>query len=267
MARKLIAIIAVILLVCSSAVALFCIFRSYSGLPRNHPAYEAAERITKEGIVEGFGDGGKYFAEDAGVSAQELICALYRIDGEVPVTPTFEGLSPGSISEEEYAKAFEWAAYNGIIFCTYSVGSTVEGIDGYISEAFRYDDIEYYVSMLEDADEDTGYAISGAVPSGLKIKDITCSDAVLAMYYYACDYLNMEITSYDDTDIASQAMYKLYNKSTIQLEDADIISASWNWALDAGIVEPYADNTLRPDATLTRAEFAVMLERFMDYVK
>ena len=47
----------------------------------------------------------------------------------------------------------------------------------------------------------------------------------------------------------------------------DALTQIWLWAIDAGIIEGYPDGTLRPDATITRAEFAAMLTRFMDYVK
>ena len=38
------------------------------------------------------------------------------------------------------------------------------------------------------------------------------------------------------------------------------------WAVAAGIIKGYDDNTLRPNEYVTRAEYAVMLDRFLEYV-
>ena len=48
--------------------------------------------------------------------------------------------------------------------------------------------------------------------------------------------------------------------------ESHIWADAWNWAVGAGIIEGYPDNTLRPAAELTRAEYAEILERFVDYV-
>ena len=100
--------------------------------------------------------------------------------------------------------------------------------------------------------------------------DITRADVVLAMYYFVTTYVGKDVKdseaakSFDDFKklvSLDSKIYRAYSSGVPETLNA------WNWALDSGIVEAYSDNTLRPDATLTRAEFATMLTRFMDYVK
>ena len=43
---------------------------------------------------------------------------------------------------------------------------------------------------------------------------------------------------------------------------ADYASAAMHWAISADIIRGYEDNTLRPTATATRAEVAVIISRF-----
>ena len=111
---------------------------------------------------------------------------------------------------------------------------------------------------------------------------------IVAMYLYVTEYLKKEVvvdnatitfadsdkipalkvdqdgnaTNFLDTYLALPLYYDMYN-----IGEGHIWVDAWNWAVGAGIIEGYPDNTLRPAAELTRAEYAEILERFMDYVK
>ena len=52
------------------------------------------------------------------------------------------------------------------------------------------------------------------------------------------------------------------NGVAVSLDPAEI----FGWAVAAGIVKGDDDNMLRPDENVNRAEYAVMLDRFLEYV-
>ena len=125
----------------------------------------------------------------------------------------------------------------------------------------------------------------------------TRSDIVVALYLYTTEYLKKEITaenttaSFADCDkipdpnisdglgpgnsIDLDAYWEFSDTwdtvpvyfGMYYIGEGHIWADAWNWAVGEGIIEGYPDNTLRPGDNLTRAEYAEILERFMDYVK
>lgn len=84
-------------------------------------------------------------------------------------------------------------------------------------------------------------------------------------------YADSEKFPTEDDSIGNSSLYrnahKMYQRVMYELCDLygeDFLIQIRLWDIDSGIVEAYSDGTLRPDATLTRAEFAEMLTSFMD---
>ena len=117
---------------------------------------------------------------------------------------------------------------------------------------------------------------------------VTRSDVVVAFYRYAAKVLEKDVSSKGDITVYTDSekfpvnndssvngslyynAHKMYRDVVNEISNKyteDTMTQIWLWAIDAGIIEGYPDGTLRPDATITRAEFAAMLTRFMDYVK
>ena len=109
----------------------------------------------------------------------------------------------------------------------------------------------------------------------------TRTDMIVALYLYVTEYLKKEIVvgntteAFEDNAKIPTPDMDIHDKFSstplyIYLEnigEEHIWADAWNWAVGAGIIEGYPDNTLRPAAELTRAEYAEILERFVDYVK
>ena len=89
--------------------------------------------------------------------------------------------------------------------------------------------------------------------------DITRQDLVKILYYYA-KQAGYDVEGVgDDIDLLSYAD---------GAEVADYAAAPMRWAIATGLIQGYADNTLRPRNTATRAEVAALMQRMvMNVVK
>lgn len=235
--------------------------------------------LTIEDLTADFVDG-EYTLDDSPVSPHELLTALYRIAGKPEASRDFEVVWYVGEKDSYYHDATVWSAFQaGII--PFVVEVIVDGgaIFGNFKLGFRIG--ESTADKAIKALEEEGFKIHSR--NGIEVHsvfntDITRADIVLSMYYYVTTYLGKDIVTEDvletiaDYELFTEKhseRYKMYinDNSNGYPELRKDLPASWNWALDAGIVEAYPDNTLRPDATITRAEFAAMLTRFMYYVK
>ena len=276
----------------------------YKDVPKSHWAYDSIMSLTENGMVEGKVAGVR-FDPEAPLRNTELFMTLYRLAGEPEVVPTFD--FRGNFSDEViikgkyeselagddkygtpylrgkwYRDAAFWAAYNGLAVvhvsppgCYYieAMGPHRVGNENYsmpkVGTTFN-DDTKYLVGI------DLGF------------DDTTRSEIVVALYLYVIEYLKKDIesentveafadsdkipsfkfdedgnvTNFFETYIAIQLYIDMYD-----MGEGHIWADAWNWAVGAGIIEGYPDNTLRPAANLTRAEYAEILERFVDYVK
>ena len=82
---------------------------------------------------------------------------------------------------------------------------------------------------------------------------VSRQDLVTILYRYA------NTAGYDvDSDGTDTNTLSYDDASTV----ADYASAAMHWAISAGIIRGYEDNTLRPASTATRAEVAAIMQRF-----
>jgi len=152
---------------------------------------------------------------------------------------------------------------------------------GFWGEGRTYD---MYLKTIEDPDALPGFIRFEIGENGPET-EITRSDAIVAFYRYTEKILEKEVNSngsiskYADSEKFpikdsdwqlyrnAHRMYTYADGYLTDLYGEDALTKIWLWAIDTGIIEGYPDGTLRPDAAITRAEFATMLTRFMDYVK
>ena len=276
----------------------------YKDVPKDHWAYDSIMSLTEKGMVEGKVAGVRFDPED-NLRTTELFMTLYRLAGEPEVVPSFD--FRGNFSDEDiisgkyeielagddkygtshlrgkwYRDAAFWAAYNGIalVFAD-PPGNCTNKIEG----PYRVGNVSYSLPEVGKAfnDED-----SYCIGIDLGFDYTTRSEIVVALYLYVIEYLKKEVeientveafadsdkipalevdqdgnaTNAGETYIALPLYYNMYS-----MGEGHIWADAWNWAVGAGIIEGYPDNTLRPAAELTRAEFAEILERFIDYVK
>ncbi|MBQ8523797.1 MAG: S-layer homology domain-containing protein [Clostridia bacterium] len=274
----------------------------YKDVPKDHWAYDSIMSLTEKGMVEGKVAGVR-FDPEAPLRNTELFMTLYRLAGEPEVVPTFE--FRGNLSDEDiisgkygielagddkygtshlrgkwYRDAAFWAAYNGLLVvnvCTVGnnyvegMGSHRVGNDNYSMPEVgtTFNDYDCYSVLINlGIDLGTDYTT-------------TRTDMIVALYLYVTEYLKKEIvidntteTFEDSAKIPANVIDIFENLSSTPLYiwlgnigEEHIWADAWNWGVGAGIIEGYPDNTLRPAANLTRAEYAEILERFMDYVK
>lgn len=233
-----------------------------------------SSELTIENLTAEFVDG-EYTLDDTPVRPHELLTALYRIAGEPEASWDYDVDWVVGKKEDYFFDASIWSAFQaGIIPFVVKQYGKATGMSFRLANAFFVRDC----TIAEAIDKYTDAEIT-SIECFLNFDtEITRSDAVLAMYYYSFAYLKKDVSANDalrtiaDRNLLTEKhseRYKMYigGSSNVMPNFIEDLSASWNWALDAGIAEPYDDNTLRPDTTLTRAEFATMLTRFMDYVK
>ncbi len=270
----------------------------YKDVSKKHWAYEYVMRLAEEGIMHGMVEG-VYFNKHGEVRAKELLAVLHRMTEE----EAYEQVVPIDDIEnyykgEWYRDAVLWAGNNSIILFHYTVYPI--GVPSHVTKSGFWGEGKGYNSYLTSANgadsfvDDIGF-ITGIVGKGTDTV-ITRSDVLLAFYRYTTKILEKEVSSKGDISVytdnkkfptvkirpdndvnflSENAKFyndalEMYDGATIDLYDLygyDALTQIWLWAIDAGIIEGYPDGTLRPDATITRAEFAAMLTRFMDYVK
>ena len=260
-------------------VSAFSIEADYKDVPPRHWAYEYVMRLGREGIMHGMVEG-EYFNKHGEVRSKELLAVLHRMTGE----EAYEQVVPIRYIEDSWYKdAILWAVNNsvamfGFTYCTYEPTSGL--FSGFWGEGENY---EVYLDLLDNPNASAGDIRFDVGEKGAETV-VTRSDVLAAFYRYTTKILEREVSSTGDiSDYADSEKFPttdgdraLYNKAydmylggfeLVDIYGKDVLTQIWLWAIDAGIIEGYPDGTLRPDATITRAEFAAMLTRFMDYVK
>ena len=125
-------------------------------------------------------------------------------------------------------------------------------------------------STFSDVDADAWYAkaVAWAAAQGIvngyngaysPLGDITRQDLVKILYFYA------QYAGYDVEGVGSDIDLLTYADGA---DVSDYAAAPMRWAIASGLIQGYADNTLRPRNTATRAEVAALMQRMvMNVVK
>ena len=272
---KIGAIVALVAVVSSSTV--FAVDIGYRDVSPKHWAYESIVKVTEAGLMHGKGKpAGTYFDKSGNVTAAEIYTTLYRLAGEPEVEPVFEntfelrGYSSGTYNKKWYAKEVNWAVHSGITNVSWVKGSAGKIESGRVGSGIN----------PIDADKDAVLFV-GVDPNGIA----TRTDVVLALYYYASMLGDMSrfhpalLGEYHDFNV--DIFYENKGKKIDIFENlshelyCDDYAYAWAWAVYTDIIEGYPDRTLglyergddsAPHKYVTRAEYAVILDRFLKYL-
>lgn len=239
-------------------------------------AHESIEKLHESGILKGTGSG--YFNPSGYLRTAEMAMTLYRIAGSPKTEKTWENYKIRNIDPNEilypssdvwYYDCAVWAVENGIVELTIADVPIFHAI----TRAFPKQENNMYFATGEWY-EDIG--VGEHFPSYRRIRR---GDAVISMFFCA-EYVKKDtssrsdITSFSDYDeITDKNWTNLYpvndivyvRTDTREIEETHIRDYL-SWAVANGILKGYPDGSLRPYEAVTRAEYAVMLERFISFL-
>lgn len=277
---------------------------NYSDVTKDHWAYASVKRVTENGIMTGKGDiTGTYFDEDAFLTPCEMLTTFYRIAGESEFSAVLDGREVVIHNEKHrgrwYSDAMLWSSINGLAG-HYQYGEQ-EWVDGaaysqnFVSRTDVVMAMNMYVENVlnikpqEKADlnqfADWRNSLKSSTTYLSNREDYQWFEHIYDDAIDWSDYLennNIEYWSKDDDN--DYILWKMKN--------------AWSWAVGSGIIKGYPDRTLHcefyydPNEIvpciqytgsseayswnydlfthndyITRAEFAVILDRFMNYIE
>lgn len=269
----------------------------YRDVSPKHWAYDSIAAVTEAGLMHGKVEN-EIFSKNDRVNISEIFATLYRLSGKEEIPERFSdtvyfGMSSSSSGSSEYTKWYatpwKWALYNGIAQdhsnghgrYKHSESSAIGRIDVYALELFkdatRADVVlalYYYVNTYMEQEINDTYDLS-----------------VFSDWRYDEAYPKLVDPENDTLDVFNDGFprgqfTKAYSPSAL-----DIINAT-EWAVSNGIIEGYPDGTIgiqdvklywdhlgfgenvdyvwheiRDLKYVTRAEYAVILDRFMQYLE
>ena len=270
---------------------------TYRDVSPKHWAYDSIVSVTEAGLMHGKGKtAGEYFVTNEPIKGTEIFATLYRLAGNPEVIPTFVDKLEIKYDKENskgnkwYTDSRLWAMYNGI--------SYVEWLANNVPE-FYTPEVRWgrYGSELRPAKHWTIDYQSGKMYGDERdaLNYASRADVILALYYYVTTYLGIEVTEtatlskFPDwrEDQLKPSTYYLNRGYTtgkfgkvFEQVVPDEFTDACEWAVGAGIIEGYPDGTLRlqygtrwdetvyySPRVVTRAEYAVILDRFMQYLE
>ena len=285
-----------------ASFALHAVKPNYSDVSEDHWAYEQICSVTEAGLMVGMGENeGEYFGKDDMVTASEMYTTLYRLAESPEITPTFTNsleigypysYDPSNLNGW-YVNPWKWAVYNG-----------VSEVDGYLSavptpnlfvSGLRYG------GEFNGVEESSGdFSGEYYIDNNDLFKNVSRADVVLTLYFYVTEYLGVNVTEtadlsefwdWDENELI-EASTNLTNGDfgNILLTYPEELKAACEWAVGSGIIVGYPNGTIgiqdvklywdplgfgenvdyvwheiRDLKYVTRAEYAVILDRFMDY--
>ncbi len=250
----------------------------FGDVSTNHWAYESISKINGMGHMIGRGTPrGIVFDPNGTITGYEIYMTLWRVAGTPePITEDKPFIELNSdIKSQWYTDPYEWTMYSGIANVSWRLGGSdrPEGGEatGRIGSAIKpADDLKYVMS-------DESFARNYA----------TRTDVILSLYYYVTTYLNVDVSAesdmsmfsdWDITNIESESdspLTKLNYANILAWSFTDEMIPAWQWAVANGIIKGCDDGTLqmgeydtetRTQRYVTRAEYAVILERFIEYL-
>jgi len=270
---------------------------TYLDVSAKHWAYESISAVTEAGLMHGKVENA-FFSKNDRVNISEIFTTLYRLSGKEEIPERFSdtvyfGMSSSSNGSSEctkwYAAPWKWALYNGIAQnhsdghgrYKHSENSAISRIDVYDFELFkdatRADVIlalYYYVNTYLEQEINDSYDLS-----------------VFSDWRYDEAYPELVDPENDTLDVFNDGFPKGQFTRAYSPSALDIINAT-EWAVSNGIIEGYPDGTIgiqdvkrywdhlgfgenvdyvwheiRNLKYVTRAEYAVILDRFMQYLE
>ena len=232
-------------------------------------ARDSIEKLRADGLFMGTGDG--YFSPDGYLKAAETAATLWRLAGCPEAEKTWENYTVWNVdpygplypsSDEWYYGCAVWAAENGII--------ELENGEVPVMRA----DTRAFPKQDYNLSFDVGVGEHFPSYRGVKRGDI-----VISMFFFT-EYLDRDTSSSADIsgytdyeEITDENWYNcnpVNNVAYIRTDSREFcethIRDYLSWAVGVGILKGYPDGSLRPYEHVTRAEYAVMLDRFVEFL-
>lgn len=239
-------------------------------------AKESIENLHTSGVFKGTGN--DEFSPSGYLRVAELATTLYRVAGCPKAEKTWENYTIWNIDfnrdyplpDAWYYDASVWAVENGII----ELSNTNEPFMEAVTRAFPKQNHNSHLimgKMKEDINESEHLPSYAAVRRG---------DIIISMFFFS-EYAKKDTSArsdisgfsdYDEiTDLSWRNCHPINNVSYTRTDTREWCSTHirdyLSWAVAEGILEGYPDGSLHPFEYVTRAEYAVMLERFTNYLK
>ena len=271
---------------CSPALA-----AAFPDVNETHWAYPSIDKVSDMGLMIGRGTPNGVVFDPAGkIMGIEIHETLYRIaegkysekhyDGELGNPFIFDEELNDWVRQENqwYTDSAKWALKCGLTYAQWTESSG-DGIPGDFVVSGRYgsilDPLEYYLDPGIEV-HDAGY---------LEFYDTaiaTRSDVILMLYYYVTTYLGHDLTvstdlsGFTDWPTDESKIYTGDYASCLYMAHETELIAAWEWAVGSGIIKGCNNNTLQigeydketgSRRYITRAEYAVILDRFTAYLE
>ena len=279
----------IVVLSCLASLCLPAFAATFADVPQNHWARNYIDNISEKGYMVGRGTAsGVLFEPDGNILGSEVYETLYRLaDGKYAADSYKENfIMVDSAKNMWYSDSYEWAMKNGIAEVGYHDFSGIADggpDDQYYLYSARHGSSYSPIDLRNNQyipDE-----LQGAFSGDDTMKTATRSDVVMILYFYMTTYLGIKVTetadlssfsdwNYDDFKSDRVSISFMSNSLFLNVYTEEYIAA-WEWAVGSGIIKGCGDGTLahkrasinEPWNYITRAEYATILIRFMDYLE
>lgn len=278
MKKTILCIVSVILLTAILIIPNFALTAQFRDIPSDGQEIGYVNEMVERGIM--IGTSSNTFDPDSEININTVSTVLYRLAGSPEITYLNNEHTNGIVEEfQDPIYAYQswshnpvlWASLNGIVML-YAPG--MDGTNIYTSGGvYRY--AEKFKKEVSGKDADTIYDFNvryiEPFPGYLSF---TRGDIIMSLYFFT-EYMNLDvsvrgdITAYEDSaalNTQKEGVYEAYYEPLNYVSQYYLdMSEYWSWAVGCGIVNGYPDGTLSQNKPVTRAEFAAMISRFIDY--
>ena len=280
MKKTILCIISVILLTAILIIPNLALSTQFRDIPTNGWEIRYVNEMVERGIM--IGTSSNTFDPDSEININTVSTVLYRLAGSPEITYFTNEHTKGIVEAfKDPIFAYQswshnpvlWASLNGIVmlYAPGFTGTTIysNGSSYRYSEKFEREVPEKY------ADEIYDFNVWYIVPFP-EYLSFTRGDIIMSLYFFA-EYMNLDVTVRGDITSFKDSVKMNANKDGIYVHDYDPLSYGyfpqyhlnmseyWSWAVGCGIVNGYPDGTLSQNKPVTRAEFAAMISRYIDY--
>lgn len=230
-----------------------------------------------------FGTSSNTFEPDSEININTVCTVLHRLAG-CPNLSYFNNDDTKGILENfnqihydypSWSKgAIMWASLNGIVMLyrdLFTLGYTEAGIYRYVEQFKR--------ECAENADTLYKYYVAYSAPFPQNLS-FSRGDIVMTLYFYS-EHMDFDVSARGDISVFKDSAtvnnsksgvyhdkyYPLSGDSALRSKYYMKMSEYWSWAVGCGIVNGYPDGTLSQSKPITRAEFAAMISRYIEYYK
>lgn len=271
-------LIVIILAMCTLfAISVNATNSNGSILETNHWTYDSIQRMKTLGYMIGRGTQYGVDLDPSGmITGHEVYMTLWRVAATpkpVVVGKPIVELN-NATKEQWFFESYEWAVYSGIAYVYLTIDNE-NCISNTVIKGGR---------IGSSVDTVVGPFVISDVNQACEF--LTRTDVILTLYYYVTTYLGIDVTVEPD-----MSRFADWNIENIESQDDDTLTKvqfgnilpsftdemvpAWQWAVANGIIRGCSNGMLNMDEYdtetktrkyVTRAEYSVILERFIEYL-